>query len=155
MFEPKDYVFVLWSDEFEELPATAFVTELREVGLRVKLVSFDRQRIRGIHGLTLHPDLSLEQALPLADKAIAVIIPSGVLGPTRFENDPRLRDFFGKATQSGARFIIGHRSNLAKSNLFTASMQNNIQTYPDNDALIEFARQLASSLSSICYPISR
>ena len=155
MFEPKDYVFVLWSDEFEELPATAFVTELREVGLRVKLVSFDRQRIRGIHGLTLHPDLSLEQALPLADKAVAVIIPSGSLGPTRFENDPRLRDFFGKAAQAGAKFVIGHTSNLANSKLFSPSIKNNILIYPDHEALVEFARQLASSLSSICYPISR
>ena len=150
MFEPKDYIFILWGHQFEALAAAVFVTELREIGLRVKLVSFDRTRIRGTHGLTLHPDLTLEQALFLANKAIAVIIPSGSLGTKQLENDPRLAGFFHQAHQSGAQFVIGQQLNvsyLVDLNLLPPE-KNNIITYPDdNEDLVGFARQLAISLS--------
>jgi transcriptional regulator GlxA family with amidase domain len=147
MFRFQDYIFVLWGDQFEALAATAFVTELREAGLKVKLVSFDRARITGNHGLTLVPDLTLEQILPLASKTISVIIPSGSLGAKLLENDPRLADFFRQAHSSGAQFVIGQASNLTNMNFFPPSIDN-ITTYPDREDLIPFARQLATSLSA-------
>ena len=150
MFEPKGYIFVLWGDQFEAVSATVFVTELREIGLRVKLVSFNRTRITGTHGLTLHPDLTLEQILPLANKAISIIIPCGSLGTKQLENDPRLASFFRQAHESGAQFVIGqqlNRSYLVDINLLPPE-KNNITIYPDDkEDLIGFARQLAISLS--------
>ncbi len=61
----QDYVFVLWGDRFEEVAATIFVAELRQAGLRVKVVSLTRRRVNGGHGLALLPDLTLEEALPV------------------------------------------------------------------------------------------
>lgn len=145
----KDYVFVLWGDKFEELAATVFVTELREVGLRVKLVSFDRRRISGTYGLSLLPDFTLDQVLPLASKAIGVIIPCGSLGAKQLEEEPHLVDFFRQAHANNAQFVMGNfnRSKLAEMKLFPTAVSNHISIYPENEDLVKFARQLAVSLS--------
>ena len=154
MIDTKDYIFVLWGEQFEAVSAAIFVTELREIGLRVKLVSFNRTRITGTHGLTLYPDLILEQALPLANKTIAVIIPCGSLGTKPLENDPRLADFFHEAYESSAQFVIGQQlktSYLADINLLPPE-QDVVITYPDDsEDLVVFARQLAISLSPVAY----
>lgn len=68
-------VFVLWGDRCDELVACTFVTVLRRAGLRVKLVGVSGRRNKGASGLTLTPDLSLREALPLASHAAAVVIP--------------------------------------------------------------------------------
>ncbi|NJN98486.1 MAG: DJ-1/PfpI family protein [Anaerolineales bacterium] len=75
MARHRDYVFVLWADQFEEAPATIFVTELREAGLRVKVVGATPAPISGLHGLALVPDLTLDQALTLLAQVICLIIP--------------------------------------------------------------------------------
>lgn len=148
MFKCKKYTFVLWSEQFEELPATTFVIQLRKVGLRVKLVSLDRRRITGTNGLALLPDFTLEEILPLARKAIAIIIPCGSFGVKQLDNDPRLSDFFQQAHESGAQFIIGHIPNLAEMNLFPKSISD-LTVYPDDEDLVEFARQLTKSLKQL------
>lgn len=146
----KKYIFVLWSDQFEELTATVFITQLRKAGLRVKLVSLTRQRLTGIHGLTLHPDFTLEQALSLASKAIGIIIPCGLLGSKQLENDLRLSDFFDQAHESGAQFVIGQQLSTTDNTDIKILLQEKKQfnTYPDDDEdLVGFARQMAISLS--------
>ncbi len=147
MFRVQDYIFVLWGERFDSLVATIFVTQLREAGLRVKLVSLARQRTTGTHGMTLVPDLTLEQVLPLANKAIGVIIPCGSLGTPQLLNDPRLEDFFRQAQAKGAKFVMGQTSNFQNS-LFPPSSSNNIVIYPDYEDLVGFARQMAILLSN-------
>lgn len=132
------------------MAATVFITQLREAGLRVKLVSLARKSITGVHGLTLHPDFTLEQVRTLASKAISIIIPSRLPGSKQLENDPRLPDFFNQAYKSGAQFIIGQQLDnldLIDLNLLSSDKEN-ITVYPDDDEdLVGFARQLAISLS--------
>ncbi len=74
--------FVLWADRFDETLAALFVAELRKAGLRVKLVSLVGQPSSGAYGLTLVPDLTLEQALPMAHQASCVVIPQAFLAMT-------------------------------------------------------------------------
>ena len=64
MSDTKKYVFVLWGDGFDEATATTFVTELREVGLPVKIVSLTAHQPKGKRGVALVSDLTLDQALP-------------------------------------------------------------------------------------------
>jgi hypothetical protein len=144
-----DYVFVLWGDQFEEVAATIFVTELREAGLRVKVVGLTPRRISGAYGLALVPDLTLDQALSLAAKAVCLVIPYRSRGLKRLKNDPRLRDFFSRVQANKARFVIGQLNgdDLANLDLFPISADN-VVVYPDKEELVEFARELAGSLSS-------
>jgi len=144
-----DYVFVLWGDQFEEAAVTIFVSELREVGLRVKVVGLTSRRINGMYGLALIPDLTLDQALRLANRIICLIIPYTSPGLTRLKNDPRLRELCRRAYFNNAKFVIGHldEAELVTLDLFPIA-NDNLLVYPPNEDLVIFARQVARLLSS-------
>jgi putative intracellular protease/amidase len=150
MSKSYDYVFVLWGDEFDEVSATVFVTTLREAGLRVKIVGLSSQRMGGVHGLALIPDLTLDQALPLARKAICLIIPCASHGIRRLKNDPRLRKFCDRAYANKAKFILGQLSDteIVDLNLFSSSLTDVI-IYPESENLVVFARDVAGLLSPV------
>lgn len=103
--------FILWADRFDETLAALFVAELRKARLRVKLVSLAGQPSSGAYGLTLVPDLTLEQALPMAQQASCVVIPCGDAGLKRLKNDPRLQEFLVQTHNAGAAFIV-HQSGV-------------------------------------------
>ncbi len=146
----RDYVFVFWGDKFEEVAATIFVTQLREVGLRVKIVGLTPQQINGSYGLALVPDLTLDQALPLAANAICLVIPYRARGIKRLKNDPRLREFFYQTHSNHAKFVIGQLDevDIAYLGQFPIATDDVI-VYPDIEYLVEFARELAASLLTI------
>lgn len=104
--------FILWADRFDETLAALFVAELRKARLRVKLVSLAGQPSSGAYGLTLVPDLTLEQALPMAQQASCVVIPCGDAGLKRLKNDPRLQEFLVQTHNAGATFVL-HQSGAA------------------------------------------
>ncbi len=85
--------FVLWADRFDETLAALFVAELR-------------QPSSGAYGLTLVPDLTLEQALPMAHQASCVVIPCGDAGLKRLKNDPRLQAFLAMTCSAGATLVV-------------------------------------------------
>ncbi len=140
------YVFVLWGDKFEEATAAIFTTILRKAGLRVSLVGLGGQRAAGVHGLALCSDLTLDQALLLANKAICVGVPCRSL--YRLRNDPRISNLFHQAHKNNAKFIIGQvdESDVTYQDLFPASATE-IATYPDDaEDLVRFACEIARSL---------
>ncbi len=110
--------FVLWADRFDETIAALFVAELRKAGLRVKLVSLAGQPSSGAYGLTLVPDLTLEQALPLAQQASCVVIPCGDAGLKRLKSDPRLQEFLVQTHEAGVPFVVNQAgvTDLARCN---------------------------------------
>lgn len=143
-----DYVFVLWGDRFEEAPATIFITELRQAGLRVKIVGITPRPILGTHGLGLIADLTLDQALPLAAQARCIIIPLPAPDLHRLKNDPRLQQFFDLAHQNQASFVVGPLKGVAlhELELFPVSALDAILVYPEREPLLGFARELPRSL---------
>lgn len=148
MPKPANYIFILWGDSFEEAVAAIFVSELREAGLRVKVVSVSRQQTPGAHGLTLVPDLTLTQAIPLARQTSCVIIPCELRVLQHLKNDPRLREFFSLARTNQARILIGSLSGSEVEAFEYLSLSPEAVTvYPANEDLVEFARRLAGSLA--------
>ncbi len=144
-----DYVLVLWGDKFEEVAAAIFVTRLREAGLRVKVVGLTPLPIAGAYGLALVPDLTLDQALSLANHAICVVIPYMSPGFKRLKNDPRIPELLSQAQANQAKVVIGpllNEDDLAQSGLLPASSKQ-VMVYPDNEELEEFVSKLAGSLA--------
>jgi hypothetical protein len=140
----RDHVFILWGDRFEELDAAAFLTQLRQAGVRTKLVGLSQQRISGAHGLLLVSDITLEQALTLAHRALAVIIPCGQVGLPRLENDPRIATFLQRAQACGALFMVGPASELEVTRLaLFASCGDQLQVYSDPESSLTLAIALA------------
>src|SRR4051794_590737 len=100
-------IFVLWGNNFEEAAAAIFVSELRQAGLRVKVVGLRGPTAPGVHGLALMPDLTLGQALPLAGKASGIVLPCAAKRLSQLANDPRFIDFFQQADANHALFVLG------------------------------------------------
>ena len=142
-----DYVLVLWAERFDEAAATIFVTVLREAGLRVKVVGLTPPPVSGAHGLALVPDLSLDQALPLAEKTRGVIFPSNPAGLKRLQSDPRVGDLLQRTTAHRAKFVLGQASPAELAELDeTAVDLGQILLYPPGENLLDFAHELANSL---------
>jgi len=147
MFKPKDYVFVLWSDGFDEMAATIFVSELREAGLLVQVVGLLPRQINGAHGLALVPDLTLDQALPLASSAICIIVPSSSRWGKHFDNDPRIYQLLKQAHQNQAIFVTGIKKEVNDTLLdISPSISENTIIYPDVENMVIFARKMVELL---------
>ncbi len=150
MARHRDYVFVLWADQFEEAPAAIFVTALREAGLRVKVVGATPAPIFGSHGLALSPDLTLDQALTLLAQVICLIIPQTGQGLFALKNDPRLSQFFDLLCKNQARIVLGALQgvDLDKLKLFPLAGSSQFIFYPEGEGLVFFARELSCLLQA-------
>ena len=143
MSKRNSYVFVLWGQDFDEVAATIFVTEFRKAGIRVKVVALTPRRLSGEHGLALGTDMTLEQALRVANKAICVVLPGASSRIAQLANDPRLGEFFSRARSNRARFIVGQIDNRDMAELMGGP---DVTVYPFRDDLLEFAGDVAEEL---------
>lgn len=143
-----DYVLVLWADQFEEAPATIFVTALREAGLRVKVVGLTPPPISGSHGLALVPDLTLDQALGLVTQVVCLVIPQGIRGLQRFSDDPRLQKLLDLVAKNRARFVVGplKEGDILKFDWFLLPALERLIVYPESEDLLKFTHKLIRSL---------
>ena len=141
MSKRNNIVFVLWGQNFDEVAAAIFITEFRKVGLRVKVVALTPRRLGGAHGLSLGTDMTLEQALKAATKALCVVLPGSTSKLAQLTNDPRLSEFISLARNNQARFITAATNSSNMSDLLGGNAE--IITYPSPDALLEFAEDIA------------
>lgn len=158
MAKTREYIVVLWGKHFEEATTSIFVTELRQSGLRVKIVGLDGPQTYGMHGLTIVPDIPLSKALSITDKVLCVIVPCSKQRWNQIYADPRVNDLFEQAFSNHASVVVNGASkdafNDCGSNFpFThdepiARVENhkNVLVYPDSDNLLNFARELARNL---------
>jgi hypothetical protein len=148
MFASKAYVFVLWGDGFDEAVAAIFVTQLREVGLPVRVVGLTSRQIHGNRGLALVPDMTLDEALPLADQTSCLIIPSKSRWIEQYKYDPRIRKFLQLANANNAKFVIGKLQDSTQIDLDLPELiKNKLIAYPETEDLVDFARKIAQILS--------
>jgi hypothetical protein len=143
---PRRYVFVLWAAQFEEAPAAIFVTTLRQAGLRVKVVGLTARPTSGSHGLTLTPDLTLDQALPLAAEAVCLVIPQGTAGLQSLKNEPRLQKFFELLGKNQAGLVIGPFQPEELGDWLADWGPEQVLIYPHEAELIPFVHNLAQGL---------
>ncbi|MCB0210073.1 MAG: hypothetical protein KDJ52_12125 [Anaerolineae bacterium] len=138
MVKSKRYSFILWANGFEEMMAAVFIAELRQANRRVKLVGLTRKPSRGAYGLIFTPDISLDEALPLAANAVLVIIPSRSASFAPLQTDPRLSPFFHAAHK--AYFITGPLTKADRA-LFPPNCEW-IEIEPSDEALLKVVRKI-------------
>lgn len=144
----KSMVLILWTNFFDEAAATALATAFRKTGVRVRLVGLVHGGATGASGLTIVPDVTLEQAIAIADRTTVIVIPGTAGAVRRLDNDPRVRELLSRAHTNHAVFVtsveaahevtalvIGHDAPLA------------IESYPADQGMIEFAVRVAASCS--------
>jgi hypothetical protein len=143
------YVFILWGNNFAEEVATIFATELRRLGVGVKIVGLSGLQAVGAHGLVISSDLTLSQALPLADKAICIIAPCSAETLQRNEDDPRVPQLFQQALANHAHFVISHSTVISQTSLDRlATPAAKFTVYTESNNLIDLARAIAVSLAA-------
>ncbi len=145
MTEAKDHCLVLWADRFDEVAAVVFVAELRRAGLRVKLVGLPGPSFVGLHGIALTPDLTLDEALALAERTACVVVPCDSPAVQRVVNDPRLADLLSQADACGAQLVAGPAASAALE-LAGASQQTATTVY--SQSLNRQARRLARQIAA-------
>jgi len=130
-------VLVLWAGDFEEATATIFITELRNAGIQVKVVSLTRHQTRGAHGLALGPDLTLSQARPLLADTTHLIIPAAGKVTQSLKNDPCLSEFFTHVGRYQIPVLMPGDGEHSLNTVFTEI--ENANYFPaDNVFLIKF-----------------
>lgn len=138
------HVLVFWGPGFDEAATAIFVTELRHLGLAVKVVGVARQHAAGTYGLLLGSDLTLGDAQTLAHQAIAVILPCSTANIVRLDNDPRVQKLFQHACANHAHFIVQQPDAVEGSQLKELPLPSDyFAAYQEADNLIAFARSFA------------
>lgn len=147
MYKLREHIFVFWGNNFEEAATVTFVTEFRDMGFKVKLVGLTPFPVSGAYGLALIPDLSLAQALPLANQTMCIIIPSTVPNIRKLENDPRIIEFLQEACINHPLFVIGlsRSSNVIESQIL---LSRDLYIYPNDESLRGFVRDLGCYLKN-------
>ena len=152
MTQEPAYTFVLWGKRFDEAVAALFVTELRDAGLRVKVVGLDGGKPVGLHGLALVPDLTLTQAQGLSQQIICIILPCSPTEWHRVSGDPRVGDLFQEAQFNGAQLVSRQNDGLTGevgNSLGYALPLENAINYPEDEALLPFIRGLIKGIKQL------
>lgn len=148
------YIIIIWGDKFDEDVATIFTTEARRVGLCVKVVGVTGVQAAGGNGLVLSADLTLSQAMVLADNAICVVIPCSAAVLQRIENDPRLSEFFQRANVNHALFVVSHSDAIERSSLKAIDGSlSQFSIYYDYENLIESTQEIVRQLSTVAVTV--
>lgn len=142
--------FILWGKKFEEAPTTTFVTELRQAGLKVKIVGLDGRQTSGANGLALVPDMTLSRALMLVQQASCVILPCDAPRLRWCVTDPRVRRFLADARAGNALFVVSQAwAEATEATIASFLNATSFMVYPGCNDLVAFARELADSLNAI------
>lgn len=92
-------VLVPLAPGFEELEAVTVIDLLRRAEIEVVVAGLEDGPVRGSHGITITPDLALEQAL--AGEFDMLVLPGGLPGSDHLAADPRLRAVLRQMADSG------------------------------------------------------
>jgi hypothetical protein len=140
-------VLVVLLESFNEVATTTLITTLREAGLQVKVVGMSARCVRGYHGLLIYPDLTLDEALPLATKTRGVVVPATHEILTLTQHEPRLGKLFQQAAQSNALFV-SQASTIEKLVQWKwLSGCDVAKTYTEKEDMALFAQQLTTAFT--------
>lgn len=145
MLKTRDRCFILWADRFDEAVAAIFVTEFRKAGLRTSLVRAAGQSDTGANGLTLVPDMSIDDARVLAERAACVVIPCNSPAIQQLRSDPRVDEFLDAALAHDVTLVVGQEANELAS--WAASPGSAcLMLYSDHQSVLQLARRIANQL---------
>ena len=136
-------ILVLWGAQFDEAPATIFITAFRDAGWRVQVVGLHGQHITGAYGVTLTPDIYLDEALQLAPQTACLIIPTTLRRLNSFLHDPRFVRFLADVHRGGAKIVVGAIDIDDARSLLSP---DEVEIYPAWGDIFEYVRQLERAL---------
>lgn len=144
-------ILVFWGKSFDEATAALFVTELRQAGLRVKVVGLNGRSPRGAHGLSIVPDWTVTQAQNCLESINLIVLPCDTNLWHRVANDPRVTQLIDTVQANGGELIVSEQS--VPSTKPVISVEQNLfakcpARYPKIDRLLPFLQHLIQNLLS-------
>jgi putative intracellular protease/amidase len=85
----KSRVFILIAPGFEEASTVSCLEQMRQASLPVSLVALSARLVTGWHGLSVQPDLTLDQ-VNVNEPCKMVVLPGGQMCATALLTDPRV-----------------------------------------------------------------
>lgn len=96
---------VLVADGFDEQTAICCVRAFRDAGIAVSLVGLGAGLVTGNRGISLHPDLSLDEVQPDVASTL-VVIPGGRRSTASLLTDPRAHHLVEATAAGGGRIAV-------------------------------------------------
>lgn len=140
-------VLILLATGFEESSVVFCVSQIREAGLPISLVGLSAGILKGLHGLAIRPDYSLEQ-LPQGGGYAGLIIPGTPQCVAALLADPRVHQLVQKTLEEQG-FLAAMTTAVApllQSNLICS--KDDVRFIPQGDLPTEqFISQLIDIIS--------
>ncbi|MCZ7674279.1 MAG: DJ-1/PfpI family protein [Chloroflexi bacterium] len=100
----KSRVFILIASGFEEAATIRCLEQMRQASLPVSLVALSAGLVTGWYGLSVHPDLTLDQ-VNAHEPCKLVILPGGQMCATALLTDPRVHRLLNTLIAQGG--VVG------------------------------------------------
>ena len=135
-------VIVLISGGFEEESVVYCVSQMREQGIGVALVSLEAGLTRSWHGLSIRPDYRISQIVPFT-KPRLVVLPGGNDCVNDFAGSPQVHELIENTTSEGGAVAITKTAEpLTNFNGLLKSVDRHQLLTQGNNELPEFVSQL-------------
>ena len=102
---PDDSVVIIISGGFEEEPVVSCISQMREEGICVALVSLEPGLTRSLHGLSIRPDYRISQILPFS-KPRLVVLPKGDECLNEIAMSPQVYELIENTIEVGGAIAI-------------------------------------------------
>ena len=138
----KSRVFILLASGFEEASTVSCLEQMRQASLPVSLVALSAGLVTGWHGLSVCPDLTLDQ-VNVNEPCKMVVLPGGQMCATILLTDPRVHRLLNALIAQGG--VVGVLKTavpvITQSGLLPSSSASQFVTQ-DNDDLDAFVTNL-------------
>ena len=141
MANPASGVLVPLADGFEEIEAVTVIDLLRRADIPVTTAALDALEVTGSHGITMHADRTLDEAL--ASDFEMVVLPGGMPGAANLENDSRVTELL-TAMANSERFtaaICAAPRVLARAGLLEGRTATSYPGFLDGETGIRYSEQ--------------
>lgn len=140
-------ILILLAPGFEEGPIVYCLDRMREAGLPVSLVGPSPRWIRGIHGISVRTDYSLEQLEPQIPHQL-IVVSGGRQHIASLLADPRVRDLFQSVQESKGHVAatLSAESPLVQAGIHTLS-HDSLFVQHGKMSVDEFANRLIEMVS--------
>jgi 4-methyl-5(b-hydroxyethyl)-thiazole monophosphate biosynthesis len=142
-------VLILLAKGFQEGTTVYCLERLRQAGISVSLVGMSARNIKGYHGVTLRPDLSMEQ-LPDVSSYRLIILPAGKACVSALFADPRVHQLIEMTLHNrGLVAAMPDAEVMLELSGFVTSRTAPSFIWRSNGELEDFATQLIDNLAEI------
>jgi hypothetical protein len=127
-----EWTLLLLADGFSETQAALYVSELRGVGLPLKIVGLTKRAVQSEHGIKILPDFSIDTVIQKPFQIRLLILPGGKATATAWRADPRTQLLFDLVRGQGGYLVAAPESVEVVESIAAPSLSLRLHQGPPN-----------------------